>query len=115
VGNLEHLDLQADVRHVVGEVVRDPLLLEGGAGNADRRLLKSENLLIGDPHQNGVRQISRHRRLVSPRRLGVGPVSGGADDSIGEEYGQTEPITRRPGDKTALDIPPRRNGDPTTW
>src|SRR5439155_1325152 len=38
VGHLEHLDLQADVRHVVGEVVRDPLLLDGGAGNADGRL-----------------------------------------------------------------------------
>src|SRR5215813_1326785 len=59
--HLEHLDFEADVREVVGEEVGDLLLLEGRAGNADGRLLESQDLLVGDSRQDAVRQVSRHR------------------------------------------------------
>ena len=76
VRDLEHLDLQTDVRQVVGEEVRYPLLFEGRARNTDRRLLEREDLLIGDPSEDAVGQVSRHHRLRSPLRLHIAPTPG---------------------------------------
>src|SRR4029453_12356412 len=85
-----------DVRQVVGEEIGDPPLFESGAGNTDGRLLEGENLLVGDPRQNAVREVSRHRRLRSPQRLNGAPASRGATIASAPSTGKPS-SARRPG------------------
>src|SRR5215470_6900638 len=52
VGDLHHLDVEADVRQVIGEIVGERSLLECRARNADGRLLELQDLLVADPRDD---------------------------------------------------------------
>jgi len=63
VRDVHHLDVEANVRHVVRKVIGERALLERRARNADRRLLEREHLRVGDARENlGALGGVRHRR-----------------------------------------------------
>src|SRR2546426_12033240 len=52
VGDLHHLHVEAEIGHVVGEMIGERTFLERGARDTDRGLLEPQDLLVADPRDD---------------------------------------------------------------
>ena len=68
VGDLHHLHVEAEVGHVVSQMIGERALLEGGARNADGGLLEREHLRVADARDDLLPVTRVGHTVLAPTR-----------------------------------------------